>query len=72
MNRMAVLATAIALAAPTAAAVAQTPAATAAGVAQMPTPDPTRLALAHKLIEPRQCPAQQRRKPRQQLARGFA
>ena len=28
--------------------------------------------LAHKLIEPRQCPAQQRRMPRQQLARGFA
>jgi hypothetical protein len=28
--------------------------------------------LAHKLIEPRQCPAQEGRMPRQQLARGFA
>jgi hypothetical protein len=28
--------------------------------------------LVHKLIEPRQCPAQERPMPRQQPARGFA
>jgi hypothetical protein len=51
MNRTAVLAMAIALAAPTIAAAAQPPAPTAVAAAPTAAPDPARLALAHKLID---------------------